>query len=114
MVLGKLLELTKRKSHNVGPDHPQWDKFRTETNKRAARARAQRRFRLGPCKECGKNGTERHHKDGDPFNNAEGNVDILCRRCHMIVDGRTEAFAKLAGNRKGKKRTWDIWKNKRP
>jgi hypothetical protein len=35
---------------------------------------------------------ERHHKDGNPLNNDPGNIDRLCRRCHMVVDGRLDAF----------------------
>ena len=33
---------------------------------------------------------ERHHRDGDQHNNERANVALLCRRCHMVVDGRLE------------------------
>lgn len=39
---------------------------------------------------------ERHHADGDPFNNARENIMTVCRRCHMTIDGRLEQF--LLGN----------------
>ena len=29
-----------------------------------------------------------HHKDGNTLNNNGDNVTILCRRCHMRIDGR--------------------------
>lgn len=58
----------------------------------AKRVRARRRFALGPCQECEAPGVERHHRDGDPGNNVPENIAILCRRCHMVADGRLEAF----------------------
>ena len=54
--------------------------------------RAQKAFPMGPCEECSKPGRDRHHVDGDTANNSVGNVQILCRRCHMIADGRMEKF----------------------
>jgi hypothetical protein len=51
---------------------------------------------LGVCMDCGKLRTvERHHKDGDPANNEASNIAFLCRRCHMVVDGRLERFRQL-------------------
>lgn len=41
---------------------------------------------------CGAPAVERHHKDGSPFNNAPENIMRVCRRCHMVVDGRLEQF----------------------
>lgn len=56
------------------------------------RQRARRLFKAGPCERCGSTGrTERHHIDGDPGNNVRGNILIVCRRCHQLVDGRLEA-----------------------
>lgn len=62
----------------------------------AGRKRAQRLFpALGICTECGsKPAVERHHRDGDTENNAPDNVTPVCRRCHMILDGR---LAQLTG-----------------
>lgn len=45
---------------------------------------------LGACEHdgCTAPAVDRHHIDGDPFNNARSNVAFLCRRHHMAVDGR--------------------------
>jgi hypothetical protein len=73
-----------------GPDHPRWkgDTALTQTK----RDRARRRYRLGPCEQCGAPATDRHHKDGNTGNNEPRNIAILCRRCHQQVDGRAEAM----------------------
>jgi hypothetical protein len=60
------------------------------------RRRALRRYALGPCERCGKPGVDHHHKDDDVGNNARDNIAILCRRCHMEVDGRLAAFYEKA------------------
>jgi hypothetical protein len=66
------------------------------------RRRAQRMFpEIRQCERCG-DGTkllDRHHVDGNTFNNARKNVRFLCRRCHMIEDGRLAAFAAAASKR---------------
>lgn len=73
-----------------GERHPAWKgDAATVTTKRE---RAQRAFALGACERCGGKAVDRHHRDGDPGNNAPGNVAPLCRRCHMIEDGRLAAF----------------------
>jgi len=57
------------------------------------RERAQRRYRLGTCQGCAKKpATDRHHVDGNTGNNAPSNVRLLCRRCHMLEDGRLDAL----------------------
>lgn len=56
------------------------------------RRRAQKLYPLGACEQCGRPGQDRHHKDGDTANNDPANVVILCRRCHMAIDGRLQAF----------------------
>lgn len=48
---------------------------------------------LGACVLCGKPASDRHHKDGDTFNNHPTNISFLCRRCHMLVDGRLGRLA---------------------
>ncbi len=51
---------------------------------------------LGKCERCKtKNATDRHHKDGDTFNNIRANVAFLCRKCHMEEDGRLGSLAVL-------------------
>jgi hypothetical protein len=49
-----------------------------------------------PCVNCGEEKTDRHHLDGNTANNDPENVITLCRRCHMLVDGRLDDFIKLA------------------
>lgn len=58
------------------------------------RGRAQRLYKLGPCEHCGKPARDRHHKDDDTGNNIRSNIEILCRSCHMKVDGRMAALIK--------------------
>lgn len=78
----------------TGEQHHAWrgDAAATQTK----RYRAVRRYRLGSCEKCGKPATDRHHKDGDTGNNARSNIALLCRRCHMIEDGRLEQFRAAA------------------
>lgn len=61
---------------------------KSDASPSANRQMAQRLYELGACDECGGVATERHHRDGDTSNNTEANIAILCRRCHMTVDGR--------------------------
>ena len=62
----------------------------------AGHKRAQRLYKLGPCEKCGAAGRDRHHRDGNQFNNAPENVAILCRRCHQLEDGRFAALRERA------------------
>jgi hypothetical protein len=57
---------------------------------KTSRQRASRRYPLGACESCGDAASDRHHKDGNPFNNARENVISLCRKCHMEIDGRLD------------------------
>lgn len=61
-------------------------------SKGAARDRLKRRLPVeGPCEAgCGAPARDRHHKDGNPHNNDRANIALLCRRCHMVADGRIE------------------------
>jgi hypothetical protein len=64
---------------------------------KGGRTRALRAFPdVGPCHDCGDAPAERHHKDGNTANNTPSNIGVLCRRCHMLVDGRMAAFRRLA------------------
>ena len=77
-------------------EHPSWKGDEARTNTKRSRARI--RYALGPCEKCGEPGTDRHHKDSNTGNNDRSNIAILCRRCHMSIDGRLDALKKrLAG-----------------
>ena len=52
------------------------------------RDRAQRWYKSAPCEICGSPKSDRHHKDGDTSNNSPSNIQFLCRKHHMEVDGR--------------------------
>ena len=69
-----------------GDQHPQW-KGDTASGS-SKRGRARRLFKLRDCERCGKKATDRHHIDGNAGNNSPFNIAILCRHCHMQVDGR--------------------------
>lgn len=73
-----------------GGEHPAWKG--DEANTTTKRERTARRYELGTCERCLKPATERHHKDGDTGNNIPSNIEVLCRRCHMAVDGRLDAL----------------------
>lgn len=93
--------MTQSTRGRSGPDNPGWrgDEARSETK----RARAHRLYPdLGDCEECGKPATDRHHKDGNTGNNDRLNLAFLCRRCHMVVDGRLASLAALASQPKTK------------
>jgi len=83
----------------TGAANPEWNKF-SSTDPQQGRDRAKRRKVLGPCERCGKPGTDRHHKDDNPMNNAPDNIEVLCRRCHMITDGRMGALVKRMTERR--------------
>lgn len=71
-----------------GEGSPRWGRF-TSTDPHQGRRRAGRRKILGMCERCGtKPATDRHHKDHNPLNNTLDNIEGLCRRCHMVEDGR--------------------------
>jgi len=59
------------------------------TNPQTGRGRARARYKQKePCVVCNSPDAERHHRDGNALNNEPSNVPFLCRRCHMIEDGR--------------------------
>jgi hypothetical protein len=72
---------------------------KTGIQPQAGRLRAQRWYPMQACECCGAEGKDRHHRDGNPLNNAPENIAFLCRRCHMKVDGRMEGFVAAAGGR---------------
>ena len=66
----------------------------SEREDNRGRQRAQRMYPAEQCVEClatsDDHPIDRHHVDGDTLNNSPENVRILCRRCHMVEDGRLE------------------------
>lgn len=82
-----------------GPDNPQWKGDNLKWRE-SGHGRCRKMYALGPCAICGKQAIDRHHKDGNTVNNAPENVQILCRRCHMTVDGRMPAFVAAKGGRR--------------
>lgn len=69
----------------VGEANPFWGHF-TSTNPTQDGDRMQRRNPKGMCERCGTEpALDWHHVEYDP-----PKLMALCRRCHMIVDGRME------------------------
>ena len=60
------------------------------------RRRAIRWFPLkDKCERCrSAPAVDRHHKDGNVRRNVASNIAHLCRRCHMIEDGRVEQLVR--------------------
>lgn len=84
--------IEKRK--RFGESHSRWKgDFVTE---KSGRSRALRAYPdQMPCEKCGTDRSERHHRDGNTANNDAGNIAFLCRRCHMIEDGRLERYREI-------------------
>ncbi len=53
---------------------------------------ARRTFKGTVCEKCSSPAKDRHHKDGNTSNNDESNIMVLCRKCHMLEDGRLTRF----------------------
>lgn len=61
------------------------------------RQRARRMYKnIGPCVKCGSEKSERHHVNGNTFDNSPENIQLLCRKCHINTDGRAELLRELA------------------
>ena len=61
-------------------------------SKSAGNQRAIRKYEITICEICNSPANDRHHKDGNVLNNQLKNIIILCRRCHMEIDGRLKKF----------------------
>lgn len=85
---------TKRLMSNakIGSLNPHWEGDAVSAD--GGRQRAIRHFPLPlACQECGKIARlERHHKDANTANNAEGNIAFLCRHCHKLSHGLLKRF----------------------
>lgn len=84
----------------TGEDHYAWKG--NSVSVKAGRQRARRTYQVEACAKCGKPGRDRHHKNGNTADNSQSNVEILCRRCHMLEDGRLDRFRALAQENKEK------------
>lgn len=77
------------KRKRTGAEHHSW--LGDGVSERGGRTRALRTYPdIGSCSKCGAPKAERHHKDQNTANNDPSNIEILCRRCHMQIDGRME------------------------
>jgi hypothetical protein len=65
-------------------------------SQKAGRTRALRTHPVpAECERCGgAKRLDRHHKDGNTLNNERDNIAFVCRRCHMILDGRIERLGR--------------------
>lgn len=83
-----------QKRKRFGPKHHAWKDDNLTIN--SGRTRALRKYPIKPCEICGSNKSERHHKNGDTKDNTPENIQFLCRRCHMVEDGRLDGFKLVA------------------
>ena len=85
--------IAKRK--RLGKEHHSWKG--DNITEKGGRSRAQRMYPvIGNCKICNNKKSERHHIDGNTSNNEPSNIEIICRKCHMELDGRLARLIKLA------------------
>jgi hypothetical protein len=73
-----------------------------DANPGTQRRRVQRSIDLTDvwCQFCEDSpAVDRHHIDGDAGNNEENNLALLCRRCHMELDGRMDIFRQVGKGR---------------
>lgn len=57
--------------------------------KKTGNHRAYFQFQLpSRCELCDNPAHDRHHKDGNTLNNDPSNIQFLCVKCHMALDGR--------------------------
>lgn len=92
-----------RPCSKLGALNPNWKGNRA--SRHTGNGRAIQLFVLpATCQRCGAlKRLDRHHVDGNTLNNDAANVWFLCRRCHMTVDGRLEAFRETARRGAGPK-----------
>jgi hypothetical protein len=78
-----------------GPAAPHWKGDDALPSTKRVRARRLYSLEGVACEDCGAKATDRHHIDGDTGNNVRANIALLCRRCHMVRDGRLAALAAI-------------------
>ena len=80
---GSLDSLFKNRKFCSIKCYASWVEAKNLCTKAGGRKRAQRKYTLTACVDCGeKKFLQRHHKDGNPLNNSSENIKILCRSCH--------------------------------
>jgi hypothetical protein len=80
-----------------GEGNPNWKEV--PARKQAGNLRAWKWHELQPCEVCASEKSERHHRDGNPLNNSRENIMFLCRKHHMIEDGRMERWLEQNASR---------------
>jgi hypothetical protein len=103
--IGKKLGLTNKKRPKPylhGLKQHIWKEELAHLDQHRERARKLYPLNGAMCEKCKvSKAIDRHHKDENPKNNAPDNIAKLCRACHMIVDGRMDAFANKTWAKKG-------------
>ncbi len=109
---------SRRKGYKQSPDHiakrirsgaEHYSWIGDAVSDKGGRSRALRAMPdIGPCVDCGSEQSERHHVDGDPTNNAPGNIIPVCHSCHIQRHIRMPKFraAALANLEKAKVARW--------
>lgn len=74
----------------AGPNNPQWKGDAAPENTKRMRAHQVLSLEGRTCEfeGCDAPAKDRHHIDGDTGNNDPNNLKALCRRHHMLEDGR--------------------------
>lgn len=92
----RIRQFCSRSCSKRGTFNPQWKGNKASVV--SGRARARHRYPSVKCESCnqGNRRLDRHHKDGNALNNEPSNIAILCRRCHMIADGRLDVLREQA------------------
>lgn len=91
---GKAITKSERyRLSKLGEKNPNWKG--ENACSQSGRLRAENWFpNPKPCEICNSQKSERHHKDGNTLNNDPGNIQWLCRKHHMVEDGRMENWIK--------------------
>ena len=92
----KQTELHIEKRKRFGAEHHNWKG--DNIVEKSGRTRAERKYTVAKCEKCGSENKrlDRHHIDGNTKNNNRSNVVVLCRKCHMVVDGRYKKLVETA------------------
>ena len=77
---------------NQRDQNPNWKGNDAVTH--TGNSRARRWYGKRSCNKCGAENSEIHHKDGNTLNNSPENIQHLCRKHHMIADGRHQRLLK--------------------